>query len=654
MRLSLVTLLRACPFPTLLFAALLVVTSAERVVAQAPAPGGSLADPPTREGSGDDTLTDDRADLLLFEAETALRGARYGEAATALNTLLAARPDHDMALERLRQTYRLWVDSGHEVPEEFLAASLDVYARLLEQNPRHGVALEAAQTLAGQSRMARTARERAAALDGANGATPDRLKAWRSAWRLDPANIDALLRLATLEETAGDERRAENALRVAFELSEESAEVRERLAALTRRLANAGPEPERTFYMGRLDLAEGRPFEAGARFRQCVEADSTIMEFRKYYGIALFQQENHAEALDWLKPLSASHPEDIDVRFYIGSLLFRLNHHAAALRELIPVAERHRYRGEASYMVGVSLLRATRHDAEALEYLLVAEKAGAGDSTLPCLLGEQYVRLRRWDDARGAFERCRAVRPDHPAAALGLGLVADQEEKWDESIRHFESFLARQPDAPAVLMRVGVSWLRSGEPDSALARFRSAIGSDSTFAPVSSDSLGDDEVFELSFLLLMASREYRDGIVLGEHLLERAPKNPVYQNNLAMAYADANENLKRGVSLAKEANDASPDNAGFLDTLGWLYVRMRRHADAEATLNRSLELAQESGIGDVSEIHYHRGVLFADMERTSDAIVELRRALDGQPMATVRRSAEALLKRLTGEQERLD
>lgn len=621
---------------------------------------GVLAGPDTGHGQSPvvrtpgSELTDDRADLLLFEAETALRGGRYDEAADALNTLLAARPDHEPALARLAETYRMWVDSGREVPEGFLVASLDVYARLLEGNPRHPVAIEAVQTLSGRSKTGRTALERAAALDGQNGAAPDRLKAWRAAWRLDPANVDALLALATLEESLGDERRAENALRVAFELVDGSATVRERLGALTRRLANAGPEPERTFYMGRIDLAEGRPFEAAARFRQCVDADSTIMEFRKYYGMALFDQEKYAEALDWLKPLAASHPDDIDVRFHIGSLLFQLNHHAAALQELLPIVDRHRYRAEASYMVGVSLLRATRHDEEALGYLLRAEEAGAADSTLPCLLGEQYVRLRRWDEARGAFERCRAVRPGHPAAALGLGLVADQEGEWRESIRHFEAFLAREPEAPAVLMRVGVSWLRVEEPDSALARFRSAIGRDSTFAPVSSDSLDDNEVFELSFLLLMASREYRDGIVVGEHLLGRQPESPVYKNNVAMAYADANENLKRGVSLAKEANAASPDNAGFLDTLGWLYVRQRKHGDAERTLDRSLELARASGLGDVSEIHYHRGVLYADMGRRADAIGELRRALEGQPLPTVRRSAQALLERLMGEQERLD
>jgi tetratricopeptide (TPR) repeat protein len=617
-----------------------------------PAASGRAQTPIVTTPGGD--ITDDRADLLLFEAETALRGGRYDEAAEALNALLAARPDHELALERLAQTYRLWVDSRREVPEGFLVASLDVYARLLENNPRHPVAIEAIQTLSGRSKTGRTALERAAALDGANGAAPDRLKAWRAAWRLDPANLDALLALATLEESVGEDRRAENALRIAFELSEGSAVVRERLGALTRRLANAGPEPERTFYLGRLDLAEGRPYEAAARFRQCLDADSTIMEFRKYTGMALYNQEKYAEALDWLKPLALSHPDDIDVRFHIGSLLFQLNHHAAALQELLPIVDRHRYRAEASYMVGVSLLRATRHDEEALGYLLRAEEAGAADSTLPCLLGEQYVRLHRWDEARGAFERCRAVRPNHPAAALGLGLVADQEGDWSESIRHFESFLAREPEAPAVLMRVGVSWLRVDEPDSALARFRSAIGRDSTFAPVTSDSLEDNDVFELSFLMLMASREYRDGIVVGEHLLGREPESAVYKNNVAMAYADANENLKRGVALAKEANDASPDNAGFLDTLGWLYVRQKKHRDAESTLDRSIELARESGLGDLSEIHYHRGVLFAETGRRTEAIEELRRALDGRPLPTVRRSAEALLKRLTDEQERLD
>ncbi|HEX7877847.1 MAG TPA: tetratricopeptide repeat protein, partial [Candidatus Eisenbacteria bacterium] len=561
--------------------------------------------------------SDPGRDLLLFEADNAIRGGDYRAAIDALEKILRKNPNDEEALEKLAQTWSRWAESGEASPDSLRTLTLDVYRRLLEENPRQPRALLNLRRL-----------------------SPDE---WRQ----------YMARAATAE-SGGNEREAETCLRIAFELSDTSAVLRERLGTLTRRLADKAPEPERTFYMGRLDLAAGRPFEAAARFRQCLDADSTIAEFRKYYGIALYEQERFADALTWLQPLAESQPEDPDVRFYIGSLLFRLQHWQPALEQLLPVAEQHLYRGEASRMVGLALARSGVHDEVALKYLEQAATDGSTDTDLPCQIGEHYVRLDRWDEARTSFEKCRQGSPDHPAAHLGLGLVADEQGKWKESIEHFEKFLVTNPKSPAVLIRSGVSWIRIDQPDTAAARFRAAIRADSVFAAMPADSINDAQAFEVAFLVLLAGREYRDGIVVGEYLLKREPENPTYLNNLAMALADAGQNLDRGLDLAQRANAASPDNPGFQDTLGWVQVRMKRYGDASKTFDRSLELAEKVGMTDIAEILYHRAVMHASNNERMKAIDDLNKTLAGDPNPQIRRSAEALLKRLLEEQKKLD
>jgi len=565
-----------------------------------------------------------RRDILLFEADIALRQRDFPTAVANLETILKGNPNDEEVLERLAETLQAWGDTGGADPDSLRDVSLGLYRRLLEENPRQSRALASVRQLAPEE--------------------------WRR-----------YMERGATAESGGQDRAAENYLRIAFELSDTSAVLRERLGTLTERLANAGPEPERTFYLGRLDLAEGRPFEAAARFRQCLDADSTMIDFKKYYGIALFHQEQFNEALTWLQPLEDADPADIDIRYYIGSLLFELRHWQPALEHLLPVAEQHLYRGEAARMVGLALAQAGVHEEVSLKYLELAREDGSKDPDLPCQIGEHLVRLRRWEEARGSFDACHAINPDNPSANLGLGLVADQQERWQESLDHFEDFLATHPGSPAVLIRVGVGWLRLDQPDSSAARFRAAIQADSAFASMPADTISHTELFEVAFLILMVSREYRDGMVVGEYLLDHDPANSSYMNNLAMVYADAGEKLDRGLDLAVKANAASPDNPGFQDTLGWVQVRMKRYRDAEATLNGSLELAARMGVEDVAEIRYHRAVLYASNNQRTKAIEELTQTIESMDQAPkkvgnpqLRRSAEALLQRLTEEQKRID
>ena len=88
---------------------------------------------------------------------------------------------------------------------------------------------------------------------------------------------------------------------------------------------------------------------------------------------------------------------------------------------------------------------------------------------------------------------------------------------------------------------------------------------------------------------------------------------------------------------------------------------MKRYDDAEATLNGSLALALKTGLSDVAEIRYHRAVLYASNNQRMKAIEELNQTIEEMKRASgvsgnpqLRRTAEALLKRLTEEQKKID
>lgn len=660
----------------------------------------TIADPGQVE---QDRLSDQR----LFEAETYLQEGNPVAAIPILEEILADNPSRVDVWKVLARAYQIWVAATPDAPDELVNAAVAAYRTVLEREPGDRMALEGLRVLSARyaapveetlksgsaleswktaedefrRQMERPAEERdfetaiasyraavreeprhphmyvrlAEAMEESGIHTVEVRGLYSTALRMDPANVTALNALALMEITAGRLEEAEKLLRIAFELNDQEAPetdrpearvTRERLGRVIDELGERLPTPERHFYLGRIHLAEEDYAEAVKALKTASDLDTTNLSFRKYLAVAWFERGDMNEALGAFQEILQGDPDDPDALFHIGSVLFDLKHFEPAIQHLMPVAEIPRYRARAARLLGLALTRVDEHGQGAVFYLERALRENAGDPTLACVLGEQYLRLQKWDEARVVFDQCLASSPDHPAGLLGSGLVADHEGRYGEAADRLEKFLEGHPDSPAVLMRLGLSYIRLDQPDSAVARFRSAIVSDSAFSEIKVAELSTSQVLELGFLILMAGRNLADGIVVGEFLANGEPDNAGYANNLAMAYADADTNLERALELAKIANRKTRDNAGFLDTLGWTYVRLGRFKDARKTLDRAIELALAEPDTDASEIYYHMAFLLAEMKRTDEAIEYLNKTLARPGNPLIEESARILLERL--------
>jgi len=66
------------------------------------------------------------------------------------------------------------------------------------------------------------------------------------------------------------------------------------------------------------------------------------------------------------------------------------------------------------------------------------------------------------------------------------------------------------------------------------------------------------------------------------------------KNDLAWLCARVDERLDDAVKLAREAVEAQPENAAFLDTLGEAYFRAGKIDEAIATEQRALDLEPDN------------------------------------------------------------
>jgi tetratricopeptide (TPR) repeat protein len=650
---------------------------------------------------------DQQVDFLLFEAETYIGEKDYGAAVPVLERVLALSPRRVDIWERLARAYQFWVASLPDPPEDVIDRAVQIYRSILDYEPGNRYALEGLRELGGRyagpvlvslrdvkaqnawkdaeaeetRQLRRPEKDRdytkavtlyrealrieprhpgmfvklAGLLVRTDPTSEEARKLYTEALRINPADLEALNALSGLEMAAGRYDKAEALLEVALELLEmdppgtirpEAAVARRQFGEVLDRLSEKDPTPRRHYYLGRLHLAEGNYSEAVKAIRTAFDADTSQVAYRKYLGIGYFNLDEMNESLGWFQKTLEVDPNDPDALYHIGSMLYDLSHYEPAIQHLKTVVDVPRYRGRASRLLGLALTRIDKHSESAAMYLEQAIKEGATDPQIRCVLGEQYLRAERWDDARGRFQECLEALPAHPAALLGSGLVADHDGNYRKAVSLLEKFLVDHPESPAVLMRLGLSYLKLGKPDSAIVKFRTAIGTDSTLTSVKPAELKPDQVLELGFLILMAGRNYEDGIVIGEHLARTSPDNAGYANNLAMAYADAGKNLDRALELSEVANEKSPDNAGFLDTLGWTYVRLKRYGEAQKTLARAIELELAEEKPEASEIYYHMAVLLSEMNQKEKAIEYLQKTLEDPANPLIEDSARKLLARL--------
>ena len=96
--------------------------------------------------------------------------------------------------------------------------------------------------------------------------------------------------------------------------------------------------------------------------------------------------------------------------------------------------------------------------------------------------------------------------------------------------------------------------------------------------------------------MLFRSGRSREAVALLESLLKRRPGDPAAQNALGYTLADANVDLQRAQKLLEAACAQVPDNAAYLDSLGWLRYRQGRSGPARELLDRAYHLQPDAEI----------------------------------------------------------
>jgi Flp pilus assembly protein TadD len=118
--------------------------------------------------------------------------------------------------------------------------------------------------------------------------------------------------------------------------------------------------------------------------------------------------------------------------------------------------------------------------------------------------------------------------------------------------------------------------------------------------------------------------------------------NAIASNNLAYLMVQNGENVDVALTMAQTARRGMPDSPQTADTLAWIYYYKGNYEASRDLLESALKESPDN-----ASMHLHLGMTYAKLNRTGDAVPQLKKAESLDPNGKVGQDAKAELAKLS-------
>lgn len=221
---------------------------------------------------------------------------------------------------------------------------------------------------------------------------------------------------------------------------------------------------------------------------------------------------------------------------------------------------------------------------------------------------------------------------------LRKGYMLMEAEQYPEAANEFLKALARTPNEPYARLLYGSSLYWLGEPDKAMAEFRTVAEIDP----------GNPVAYQLMGIVHAWKGEFQPALETFLKAMELAPGRADVRMNIGSIYHALGE-LDEALDYFRQAAGLEPGNPLYLYQLGLLYSRLGRVPEAKAAFRRAL-----SAFSYYEDAMLELAVLEEKDGNDREAARLYRKALAIKPGDNVARFRLACLLHRTGAGKRLD
>ncbi|MDR3115747.1 MAG: tetratricopeptide repeat protein [Treponema sp.] len=201
--------------------------------------------------------------------------------------------------------------------------------------------------------------------------------------------------------------------------------------------------------------------------------------------------------------------------------------------------------------------------------------------------GIRLFNLKRWDMALRIFQQLLSNTEDIKVTtelAYYLGLCYTKLGHFDDALFHLEQVINAESNILRVYQcRLTLAYIYVITERTQMAEFELNRLSEIGFESV--------QLYTVLAYSACSEKQYQKAVELYTKALQLDNNNTTAMNGLGYILVDTAMNVQQGLVFCKKAVDRNPDNAAYLDSLGWAYFKNGEAMEARNWLRRALSIA---------------------------------------------------------------
>ncbi|MGA2812670.1 MAG: tetratricopeptide repeat protein [Candidatus Acidiferrum sp.] len=505
------------------------------------------------------------------------------------------------------------------------------------------------------------------------------IEQYREIYRVDPEDTESALWLARLYRLRNEPDKAEEVLRGILKADAENEPAVEQLTQL---LLDEGKNGEAIALLEGITAHANSPTlldllgdaytqghdlaKAETAYRQAMDLDPAELSHQRGLGQTLLAEEKYEEALGVYQKLADVMPDDSDVYLRLAQIYRELHQMDKAEDNLVKA--RQLAPGSLEVMYNEAMLyQAQGRFEDAIRVLSDAVTGIKGERTvLPTRrrslailyqqLGQLYRDTQNYQAAIFTYDELGHLGEDEDKRARLLVMDTYRAAKdLPKALANGQDAVAKYPADAAIRASDALLLGENGQTEEAVKILRAQLSGNGSVATGAADRdtyLNIAQVYErgrrykeaeatartaealpgpqrdneMVWFLLGAIYERQKMFDKAEEEFKKVlavnPSNGQVLNYYGYMLGDLGTRLDEAEDLVRRALKDEPYNGAYLDSLGWIYFKQNKLADAEATLR----MAEERESHDAT-IHSHLGDLYAKTGRGDKAAAEWEKSL---------------------------
>jgi tetratricopeptide (TPR) repeat protein len=201
--------------------------------------------------------------------------------------------------------------------------------------------------------------------------------------------------------------------------------------------------------------------------------------------------------------------------------------------------------------------------------------------------GIRLFHLRRWELALKEFLQVSGENfspEEGRELAYYLGLCYTKLGRFENALLYLEQVIAAGRDMLRVYQcRMTLAYIYVLTKRSKMAEFE--------LQRLQNSGIESPQLYTTLAYASWLQKRWRKAIDFYERALELDENNTTAMNGLGYILVDTGEDLIRGLLLCRRAVDRKPQNAAYLDSLGWAYYKNGEIMEARIWMRRALDIA---------------------------------------------------------------